>query len=68
MIKFVREYTTAYSNEKHYDVIHETNGKRRWFYYLDTPPKTVARFMEGKTPIPYTDTTFNEKGNIYGAD
>lgn len=73
MIKVVREYvSTKYANaEKQWDVIHETNGKRRWFYYYESGgglPKTAQKFMEGKTPIPYNDDTFHERGYIYQED
>lgn len=73
MIKIVTEFVhTDYKyQEKAWEVIHETNGKRRWYYYCESGgglPKTVQRFIEGKTPIPYNDEIFHEKGVIYTAD
>lgn len=65
MILFIREYTAGNGSEKNYDVIHEKNGRRRWYYYTGNPPKTVLNFIKGKIPEPYNNKTLKEKGYIY---
>lgn len=68
MIKFVREYKTGYSDEIKYDVIHETNGKQRWFFYscyFDLP-KTAKKFIEKSAEhFPYKDDFYKEYGTVY---
>lgn len=56
------------SPEINWDVIHETNGKRRWYFYCESGggiPKTVQKFIEGKTPMPYEDKILHEVGVKY---
>jgi hypothetical protein len=73
MIKYVRQYKKTYENgyvgETEYDVIHETNGKTRWYFYVeDDLPKTVKKFIAtADQVIPYHDDLFNEHGVTYWA-
>ena len=66
MIKFVREYKDRYGYIN-YDVIHETNGKRRWYLYMaDDLPKTARRFIkDSKDTSPYKNELFQEYGTLY---
>ena len=68
MIKFVRKYNDRYGYT-HYDVVHETNGNRRWFFYegvYSELPKTVKKFIEKSTEsIPYKNDIFQEYGTVY---